>query len=260
MAINLSPEMNSELRKAVTSFNRKIKRLEQKGVTSSLLPSRVSVRDLKMAYKDSESLNRRLDQLASFTSKGATIRTGKGIVATEAMFNFREQQKQEMIRYYKQQKRNLRSAPIRYKGRTRAYTDNLSAKIKYLAKSSRRRDAKALMIESRNMLTPEALMKKNATFRANYYRTLDEYAQLGNTSRQKVNAIKNKLDSISDEDIYQVILNNPEFDNVYLMMENSADGKDSGVKKSRPRFDEDEINENLDDSLSNIDNIIENTL
>ena len=97
MAINLSPEMNSELRKAVTSFNRKIKRLEQKGVTSSLLPSRVSVRDLKRAYKDSESLNRRLNQLASFTSKGATIRTGKGIVATEAMFNFREQQKQEMI-------------------------------------------------------------------------------------------------------------------------------------------------------------------
>ena len=43
-------------------------------------------------------------------------------------------------------------------------------------------------------------------------------------------------------------------------MENSADGKDSGVKKSRPRFDEDEINENLDDILSNIDNIIENTL
>ena len=32
MAINLSPEMNSELRKAVTSFNRKIKRLEAKGV------------------------------------------------------------------------------------------------------------------------------------------------------------------------------------------------------------------------------------
>ena len=148
MAINLSPEMNSELRKAVTSFNRKIKRLEQKGVTSSLLPSRVSVRDLKRAYKDSESLNRRLNQLASFTSKGTTIRTGKGIVATEAMFNFREQQK-----------RNLRSAPIRYKGRTRAYTDNLSAKIKYLNKSSRRRDAKALMIQSRNMLTPEALMK-----------------------------------------------------------------------------------------------------
>ena len=260
MAINLSPEMNSELRKAVTSFNRKIKRLEQKGVTSSLLPSRVSVRDLKRAYKDSESLNRRLDQLASFTSKGATIRTGKGIVATEAMFNFREQQKQEMIHYYKQQKRNLRSAPIRYKGRTRAYTDNLSAKIKYLNKSSRRRDAKSLMSESRNMLTPEALMKKNATFRANYYRTLDEYAQLGNTSSQKVNAIKKKLDTIDDEDIYQVISNNPEFDNVYLMMENSPDGKNSGVKKSRPRFDEDEINENLDDILSNIDNIIENTL
>ena len=116
------------------------------------------------------------------------------------------------------------------------------------------------MIESRNMLTPEALMKKNATFRANYYRTLDEYAQLGNTSRRKVNAIKKKLDTIDDEDIYQVISNNPEFDNVYLMMENSPDGKDSGVKKSRPRFDGDEINENLDDMLNNIDNIIENTL
>ncbi len=260
MAINLSPEMNSELRKAVTSFNRKIKRLEAKGVTASLLPDRVSVRDLKRAYKDSESLNRRLDQLASFTSKGATFKTSLGVVATEAMFNYREQQKQDRVRFYKQVKRNLRSAPIRYKGRTRAYTDNLSAKIKYLSKSSRRRDAKALMIESRNMLTPEALMKKNATFRANYYKTLDEYAQLGNVARRKVNAIKKKLDTIDDEDIYQVISNNPEFDNVYLMMEDSPEGKNAGVKKSRPRFDEDEINENLDDMLNNLDNIIENTL
>ena len=30
--VQLSPEMNSELRKAVTSFNRKIKRLQKKGV------------------------------------------------------------------------------------------------------------------------------------------------------------------------------------------------------------------------------------
>lgn len=256
----LSPEMNSELRKAVTSFNRKIKRLEAKGVTASLLPERVSVRDLRKAYKDSESLNRRIRQLADFTSKGATITTKKGIVGTEAMFNFREQQKQEMIRFYKQQKNTIRANPIRYKGRTTSYLNNLTAKIKYLEKSSRRRDARALLNESRNMLTPEALVKKNSKFRANYYRTLDEYARMGDGKRSTVNEIKKKLDNIDDADFYRVISNNPEFDNVYNMMGETPEGREKGVKKATPKYSEQEIQENLDDLNNSINDIIANSL
>ena len=258
MAINLSPEMNSELRKAVTSFNRKIKRLEAKGVTASLLPEKVNVRDLKRAYKDSESLNRKIRQLANFTSKGATITTKKGIVGTEAMFNYREQQKQEMIRIYKQQKNVIRANPIRYKGRTTSYLNNLTAKIKYLEKSSRRRDARALLNESRNMLTPEALVKKNSTFRANYYRTLDEFAAISpDAKRSTINSIKRKLDEIEDIDFYRVIQNNPEFDKIYNYMNYQSDDEEL---KSRPKYTEEEVLDNLKDLDNSIEGIIANSL
>ena len=258
MAINLSPEMNSELRKAVTSFNRKIKRLEAKGVTASLLPEKVNVRDLKRAYRDSESLNRKIRQLANFTSKGATITTKKGIVGTEAMFNYREQQKQEMIRVYKQQKNVIRANPIRYKGRTTSYLKNLTAKIKYLEKSSRRRDARALLNESRNMLTPEALVKKNARFRANYYRTLDEFAKISpDAKRRTVNSIKRKLDEIEDIDFYRVIQNNPEFDKVYNFMNYQSDAEEL---KSKPKYTKKEVLDNLNDLDNSIEGIIANSL
>ena len=62
-------EQNLELRKAVANFNKKRKRLEQKGVSPSLLPSKASVKALKLAYDNKRDLNRRLEQLNNILEK-----------------------------------------------------------------------------------------------------------------------------------------------------------------------------------------------
>ena len=115
--IKLSPEMNAELRRAVKAFNRKIRRLEAKGVTASLLPEKASAKALKNAYKDSESLRQRLDMMASFTSKGDIRKTKKGVVGTEAMFDYRKKENEASIKRYKDQLASAQGQRTKYKSR-----------------------------------------------------------------------------------------------------------------------------------------------
>ena len=85
-----TPEMNIELHRAVQNFNKKIKRLETKGVSPSLLPSKASVRSLKLGYTNKRDLNRRLNELKSFTAKGEVRSNTKNVYGTDALFKYRQ--------------------------------------------------------------------------------------------------------------------------------------------------------------------------
>lgn len=254
----LSPEMNSELRKAVVSFNRKIKRLEQKGVTASLLPEKASVRTLKNAYKDSEALQRRLHQMATFTSRGATRQNRKGVVGTDSMFDYRKLENQNMIQYYKDQLAASKTQKTKYKSKIQSYRSNLRAKIKYLEKSPENMDVRGILQQSRNTLSPEVLLKKNEIYRRNYYAKMYEYAQIGEVDRRKVKALEKKLDEIPTKDFYRVIDSNPEFADIQDFMLDSPSFK--GIKQARPRYDAEDVASSFDDLLLNADYIIANSL
>lgn len=255
---NLSPEMNSDLRKAVNSFNRKIKRLEAKGVSASLLPERASVRTLRNAYSDSEALQRRLRQMTSFTSRGDTRSNRKGVIGTESMFAYRKLENQNMINYYKQQLQESKGQNTKYKGKMKVYRSNLRAKIKYLSKSPENMDARGILQQSKNTLSPEVLLKKNETYRKNFYKSMYTYAQIGNVDRKRVRELERKLDSIPTQDFYRVIETNPEFADIQDFMMDSPSSK--GIKRARPRFDEDSVNTKFNDLIDNADELIANSL
>lgn len=255
---NLSPEMNAELRRAVKAFNRKIRRLEAKGVTASLLPEKASAKALKNAYKDSESLQARLDQMASFTSKGSTRKNRKGVVGTDSMFDYRKLENQNMIKYYKDQLASSYGQKTKYKSKIKSYRENLRAKIKYLSKSPENMDTRGLLQQSKNTLTPEQLYKKNLVYRENYYRKMEEYGAIGDVDPKKIRQLQKKLDEIPVEDFYRVIDTNPEFADIQDFMLDSPSYK--GIKRARPRYEPEDVAMSFNDLINSADEIIANSL
>lgn len=253
----LSPEMNAELRKAVKAFNRKVRRLESKGVTASLLPEKASVKALKNAYKDSESLQQRLKMMESFTSKGATRKTKKGVVGTEAMFEYRKKENEEGIKMLKQQLEQAGRQKTKYKSRLKQYKQNLRARIKYLGKDVEKEDVRTLSRQYQNNTTPERLYRQNLTYRANFYDKVIEYASIGDTEGKKVKALLRKLDKIPLEDFYRITVSNPEFEDIKDYMFDSPSVK--AHKKVRPKYDEEDVRMSIDDLILSIDDIVANS-
>ncbi len=254
----LSPEMSAELRRAVKAFNRKIRRLEAKGVTASLLPEKASAKALKNAYKDSESLRQRLDMMASFSSKGATRRNRQGVVGTDAMFEYRKKENAEGIKIYRQQLEQASHQKTRYKSRLREYKRNLQSKIKYLGKDVEKIDARTMMRQYQNNMTNERLFLKNKTYRNNFMDKLDEYAEIGEINPKKLKLLKSKLGQIPVDDFYRITTSNPEFENIKNYMLDSPSIKKG--KMTRPKYEKEDIQTEIDDLLLSIDDIIANSL
>lgn len=253
----LSPEMNSELRKAVTSFNRKIKRLEAKGVTASLLPERASVREIKNVYQDSEAINEKIQELASFTSRGKTRSNKKGVIGTDTMFAYADARNAKMAKIYKEQIKSARAKKGRYTGLKRQYISNRQAKIKYLSKSVEDMDARGILRQSQNVLTKEKLFKKNVTFRNNYIDKLRMYADIADIDRKTYHEFETKLYSIPLEDFYETITTNPEFNYFYDAPSVENFGEES-IKRAEPKYSQDDVSEFMTDLMGNVDSILAN--
>lgn len=77
--IRYDQKLTSELTKAVKNYNAKINRLARKGMDLSILPEKVSVKDLKSTYQNRSNLQYRIRQLRKFSERGAEqVVTTKG--------------------------------------------------------------------------------------------------------------------------------------------------------------------------------------
>ena len=255
--IQLSPEMNSELRKAVTSFNRKIKRLQKKGVNKGLLPEKVSVRELKSAYSTNEALEDRLLQMSFFSSKGLVRRNKKGVLGTDIAFQYADARNAYQRQIYESQLMASYGQKGKYKSQLRAYKNNLKAKIKYLDRSTEELDARTIQYQKANIATPERIIRKNKVYRENYYEKMQDYAEIGEISDKQVKALQKKLDTIPDADFFRVIDTNPEFSKIQNFMYDSPKTKGPS---SRQKYDPEDIQKNFDDLISSADKIIANSL
>lgn len=256
---NITPEMNAELKKAVISFNRKVKRLEKKGVSKSLLPPLTSMRELKSAYQnDNSGLESRLNQMAWFSSKGEVRENKKGVKGTDVAFAYHNAMNANNRQIIEQGYMASYGQKTKYKSRLNAYRRNARAKMKYLDKNSEELDARSLYRQKQNYSSPEALLKKNKTFRSNYYDKMYEYAQIGDVDNKNINKLRRKLDTIPDEDFYRVITTNPEFEDILDFLLDSP--PKSGIKQATPTYSEKDVKDSFTNLLDNADNIIANSL
>ena len=90
MAIRYDSQLNAELRRAIRSFNAKIKRLENKGVSASLLPDKVSTKEIKAGILNRRDLRERMNQLNEFSSAGAVTESEGGLMGTDILFQYRQ--------------------------------------------------------------------------------------------------------------------------------------------------------------------------
>lgn len=255
--MKISPEMNQELRRAVASFNSKRARLIRKGVTPSLLPSRASVRLLKNAYKNSEMLNARIRELQEFSSAGEVITTKKGVKGTEAAFEYRKKINERMVQKYKSDIKEMRGMKTRYKAHKGARITNLQAKAKYLSRSPRNLTARDLERQNKNLMTPEVLYKKSEMYRENYFRKLEEYAEIGEVDPEKLKRLKVKLERVPVDDFYNIVNANPELTRVQDFMFDSPEAK--GIKRVRPIMEPGDVKENFDELYNRIDDLLANS-
>lgn len=83
MAIRYDKKLNAEIKRVVSNFNKKVKRLEQQ--EQDLIPEKIKISELKKIYQDRKQLKRRLKQLKDFGKRGAeqTILTPGGVEITK---------------------------------------------------------------------------------------------------------------------------------------------------------------------------------
>lgn len=199
-----TPEMNRELRRAVQNFNKKVKRLESKGVTSALLPSKESVRGLKLAYKNKRDLNRRLKELQSFTAKGEVRGNKYNVMGTNELFKYSQKQLDKTVNRRKARQRKLKSSSMKYKTVRDDAILNNDAKIKFLSKDLESVDVKTLQRLNRNALSREEDAKRRENFYNGYFKMFRIEAGASDYDYEKMKVIEKELRKLTPDQLLEL--------------------------------------------------------
>lgn len=88
MAIRYDADLNADLRRTVANYNSKIKRLQSKGYSKSLLPRKVTVADLKAEFTNRRALKREIDLMTKFGKRGAESLVTNKAGATMTQYDY----------------------------------------------------------------------------------------------------------------------------------------------------------------------------
>ena len=199
-----TPEMNKELRRAVQNFNKKVKRLENKGVTSALLPSKLSVRGLKLAYKNKRDLTRRLNEMQAFTSKGETRSNKYNVIGTNELFRYQQKILNKNVTRRKARQKVMKSTPAKYKTVRDDAILNNDAKIKFLTKDLENVDVRTLQRINKNALTREETAKSNEIFYNSYFKMFRIEAGASDYDYEKMKVIETELRKLSPQQLLEL--------------------------------------------------------
>ena len=115
MAYKISKDSEAELRRAVSNFNSKIRRLE-KTDRELTLPEKVNISIIKERVYDKRSLNREIDKLQTFTIRGMEedITLDSGLKITKYEYeNLLKEQKRLSAKLYRTQRKLEEITPTR---------------------------------------------------------------------------------------------------------------------------------------------------
>lgn len=204
MPIHYTRDENAYLRKEVASFRKKVKRLQRKGVSQGLLPTNIKVSDLKRTYDNWEDLEARLEQMRNFSSVGVARTTNKGLVGTDILFRYKQQEIDESVMLAKQRRESLRQT----KGRSAIKTQslrNLTRKIQKLDVDLRDIDFRTLQKVNANALTLEEYSDRSETFYESFYKMLFQASEYSGTNEDIIKDIKQSLDKFTPEELSELL-------------------------------------------------------
>lgn len=204
MAIRYTKDENAFLRKEVASFRKKIKRLQRKGVSQGLLPTNIKVSDLKRTYDNWQDLERRLEQMRNFSSVGKLRTNQRGLVGTDTLFRFKQQEIDEGIALAKQRRESLRLT----KGRSAVKTQslrNLTRKIEMMGKDIEKIDFRTLQKINANSLTLEEYSEKTDNFYDNFFKMLFQSAEYSGANEQILNDLQKDLSKFTPSELSELL-------------------------------------------------------
>ena len=199
-----TPEMNRELRRAVQNFNKKRQRLEEKGVSASLLPTKASVRGLKLAFNNKRDLNRRIRQLQSFSAAGAVRKNEGNLVGTDSLFKYTQKRINKAKTRRVKMQRSLEASPFKYKSVRDDALLNNEAKIKFLSKDVEKIDTKTMQRLNKNALDIEEAAKRKQTFYDSYFKMMYIEAGQSDYDYNKIKVIERELRKFTPDQLLEL--------------------------------------------------------
>lgn len=229
MAIRWNSQLKADLRRTVKSFNSKIRRLQQKGVTAALLPDMISSKEIQAGITNRRDLEKRMAQLREFTSAGVVERSEGGVMGTNQLFLYRVGEANKAIEQIKKEYEKIESIQTRYPMMKSEYQANLESKMEYLARDIRKLDARQINIFNKNLLTTEQKTIKDEQFYKNFSKMLFFNAYKSGLPASLIASIADKIEKFTPAELLQLYATEPTFRTVKEMYEM---GKYEGQEKS----------------------------
>ena len=229
MAIRWNSQLKADLRRTVKSFNAKIRRLQQKGVTAALLPDMISSKEIQAGITNRRDLEKRMAQLREFTSAGVVERSEGGVMGTNQLFLYRVGEANKAIEQIKKEYEKIGSIQTRYPMMKSEYQANLESKMEYLARDIRKLDARQINIFNKNLLTTEQKTIRDEQFYRNFNKMIFFNAYKASLPPSLVASIASKVDQFTPAELLELYATEPTFRSVKEMYEM---GKHEGQEKS----------------------------
>lgn len=249
MAIRWNSQLKSEVRRTVKSFNAKIRRLQNKGVTAALLPDMISSREIQRGITNRKDLERRLAQLREFTSAGIVERSEGGVMGTNELFIYRVGEANKAIKAIQDEYDRLEQINTRYPMMKSEYQANLESKMEYLARDIRKLSVKQIQIFNKNLLTSEQKTIRDEQFYQNFNKMIFFNAYKANLPPSLVARIAGNIDKFSPSELLEMYATEPTFRTV---KETYEMGKHEGQEKSDEEVQEqyEALAERIEEKLS----------
>lgn len=267
MAYKISKDSEKELKKVISKFNSKIKRLET--VDREIgIPEKESITAIKDRINSKWDLNREIDKLERFTKRNAEdlIKNKSGVVMTKWEFeNIQREQKRLSARLLRDIERYGNIKPTEF-GKEQSVTyaqmgdeklSNLKARQKAISGKSVSKLNKAQLKDLQTLLNKTAAnyRKDKEIFYDNYLDgTLLNTAYFVGYDEKKIQYIKEKLSKLSPTQFTKAFEQEQALKDIQLRYDLT---KEDGIT---PQVLENDITSTLDTLYENIDQIVDSYL
>ena len=267
MAYRISKDSEKELKRVISNFNSKVKRLES--VDREIdIPEKESIKAIKDRVNSKWDLNREIDRLERFTKRNAEdlIKNKSGVVMSKWEYeNIQREQKRLSARLLREIERYGNIKPKEF-GKEQSVTyaqmgdeklSNLKARQKAISSKSISKLNRAQMKDLQTLLNKTAAnyRKDKEIFYDNYIDgTLLNTAYFIGYDEEKIKYIKEKLSELSPTQFTKAFEQEQALKDIQLRYDLT---KEDGIT---PQILENDISSTLDTLYENIDQIVDSYL
>ena len=236
-----TPEFNKEIYRTVRSFNQRVRRAEQRGLTN--LPDLQSVAELKARYVTENDMKRELGFLRQMNLNRKsldTVTTLGGAKMTEWEFQYMKQNLKPLRRFYdvmiKVAQNRYGSYP--YNTALKSELLNLEARRDYLNRDLNALTRSELLTFRRYMTKFKETSKRTGNYFEQYLGALGEIGKYNPDARAAVKRIRRKINNLSPAVFEEIYRRHDIVNDLFDIVVSPPSSVSSLTEKSKSKSDE----------------------